>query len=385
MSLAGPPPAWPPPRRGVPGAGAVVAAALLGVLGLVAVAVVAMSVGPTAVPLAALLALVPLAVVLATIAWVDRWEPEPLSALAVAFGWGASVSVLVALVVNTGTVEVLVALGTGVGEASALGATVVAPVIEEVVKALGVLLVLLAWRRSFDGPVDGLVYAATIAAGFAFVENILYFGAAIAGSTGLEDSGAAVATVFVLRAVASPFAHVMFTACVGLALGLAARAPSPAAWLVALPAGLVAAIGLHALWNTTAVRSSAGGFVAAYVTVQVPVFLALVGLVVWLRSREGRVVREQLTAYVHRGVLGPAEVVHLSSLGDRRRAQAWARANGGASAARAMREYQHAATVLAFQAHRVRRQHDLDALRDEPALLAALEHARARLRAALTV
>ena len=68
-----------------------------------------------------------------------------------------------------------------------------------------------------------------------------------------------------------------------------------------------------------------------------------------------------------------------------RRAQAWARANGGASAARAMREYQHAATVLAFQAHRVRRQHDLDALRDEPALLAALEHARARLRAALTV
>ena len=35
-------------------------------------------------------------------------------------------------------------------------------------------------RREFDGIVDGIVYAGLVAAGFAFTENILYFGRAFA-------------------------------------------------------------------------------------------------------------------------------------------------------------------------------------------------------------
>ena len=73
-------------------------------------------------------------------------------------------------------------------------------------------------RSHFDGPVDGLVYAATAAAGFAFTENILYFGAALAEG-GAEELGA----TFVVRGIFSPFAHVLFTACIGLAIGIGAR------------------------------------------------------------------------------------------------------------------------------------------------------------------
>ena len=36
-------------------------------------------------------------------------------------------------------------------------------------------------RREFDGVVDGVVYAGLVAAGFAFTENILYFGARVRG------------------------------------------------------------------------------------------------------------------------------------------------------------------------------------------------------------
>ena len=66
---------------------------------------------------------------------------------------------------------------------------------------------LLFARKHFDGPVDGRAFAFTIAAGFAFTENILYFGRAIAESATRAPS----AVVFFLRGVMSPFAHAIFT------------------------------------------------------------------------------------------------------------------------------------------------------------------------------
>ena len=69
-----------------------------------------------------------------------------------------------------------------------------APLVEEVAKGLGVLLIYAFSRAHFDGPVDGLVYAATVAAGFAFTENILYFGVALVEG-GAEELGA----TFVMR------------------------------------------------------------------------------------------------------------------------------------------------------------------------------------------
>ena len=50
-----------------------------------------------------------------------------------------------------------------------------APIVEEVGKGLGLLLLFVTARRAFDGPVDGVVYGALIGAGFALTENIQYF------------------------------------------------------------------------------------------------------------------------------------------------------------------------------------------------------------------
>ena len=59
---------------------------------------------------------------------------------------------------------------------STTGAVWLAPVTEETLKGLGVLLIYLFRRREFDGIIDGIVYAGLIGAGFAFSENILYLG-----------------------------------------------------------------------------------------------------------------------------------------------------------------------------------------------------------------
>lgn len=377
----GPPTAYlPPAAPRQTGVGTVVALVVLGVLVLVAVGVIGATVGVAALPAATVLALLPLALVLLAIRWVDRWEPEPLPALAVAFGWGASVSVLVALVLNTGAMLVLVSQGAAEDVATVLGAVVVAPVVEESVKALGVLLVFLVWRRWFDGPVDGVVYGATVAAGFAFVENILYFGQTITVDGG---DGTAVATVFVMRAVMSPFAHLLFTACTGLAIGLAARRGG-AAWVWATPIGLLLAILLHAYWNGTALMGTLGDFISTYVVLQVPLFLAAVGLVLWLRRREAAVIRDRIREYAAAGWFAPVEVPMLSTLAGRRHARSWARRAGGPRAQKAMGELQRVATRLAFQRQRVLAQRgDLRARYDEAVLLGALTRARQELHVSL--
>jgi RsiW-degrading membrane proteinase PrsW (M82 family) len=59
-------------------------------------------------------------------------------------------------------------------------AVVIAPIVEEVVKALG----LFAFRKRLTELENGMIYGAAIGLGFAAAENVLYFGDAIL--TGLE-------------------------------------------------------------------------------------------------------------------------------------------------------------------------------------------------------
>ena len=369
---------WVPPRRRRQvGTGAFVALVVLGLLTLVAVALVAGAAGGPVLVAAALLAFIPLIGVIAAIRWVDRWEPEPWPALAVALGWGASVAVIVALLLNSGAILVISALSNA-ESATTAGVVLVAPVVEELIKGFGVLLVFGVWRRYFDGPVDGVVYAGMVAAGFAFVENILYFGETIVASRDLVDGGSAVVTVFVLRGLMSPFAHVVFTVCVGLALGLASRRPGNA-WMWAFPLGLVVAMLLHGLWNAAAVLGGGAGFLVVYVLVQLPVFGALIGLVVWLRRKEAAVLRARLTELVAMGRLTSAEMWMLTSLRHRRAARAWARRVGPAALS-AMRALQVSATRWAFQRHRtLLGRQDLHGWHDELALLEDVAAARRQL------
>lgn len=210
-----PPPAPPATARPsvVPTVLGSIGVALLGILLLLVLAYVVLGLGVSAAGICAVIALVPLTVVLLGVRWVDRWEPEPALGLWFAFLWGAAGSVAIALLVDLGVQIAVYASGQQPSGSDFVGAVIQAPLVEETAKGIGVLLVLLIWRRTFDGPVDGIVYAAVVASGFAFVENILYFGSAL-----VEGGLGSLAVTFFLRGVLSPFAHVLFTACTGAAL-----------------------------------------------------------------------------------------------------------------------------------------------------------------------
>ena len=187
-------------------------------------------------------ALVPFGIVLAGVWWLDRWEPEPRLLMLLAVLYGAGASILGTLLTGNFMLRVTSEILATRGEVNGFAAVVQGPVIEETIKCLGIVLLLLIARREFNGPVDGFIYAALIGAGFAFTENIVYF--AGHGGTELEF-----VRLLVVRGILSPFAHVLFTGLAGMALGWAARRGGRGRIAIAFLLGLLAAIVAHAFWN----------------------------------------------------------------------------------------------------------------------------------------
>ncbi|MCX2730013.1 PrsW family intramembrane metalloprotease [Saccharopolyspora sp. NFXS83] len=285
-----------------------------------------------------LLALPTVVVLVALVLLMDRLEPEPRVNLVLAFAWGAGVAIVGSFIVNTlGGALLQPVYGVELGEV--LTASVIAPVVEESFK--GFFLLLMLWFRRFeiDGPTDGLVYAGLCALGFAFVENVLYY------QTGLLESGTGVAGTVLVRGVIAPLGHPIYTAMTGLGVAYAARSRS-AGRGVAVIAGWIAAVLLHALWNFSTVFGF-GGLALAYL-VQLGVLITLVVIVVRDRRRLIGLIGTHLPPYIPSGLVQDNDVRMLATMTGRRQARTWARAQAGLPGVRAMSDYQLAATELAL-------------------------------------
>ncbi len=115
------------------------------------------------------------------------------------------------------------------------------------------------------------------------------------------------------------------------------------------------AVVLHALWNTSAAVLGGGAFLLVYGFIMVPLFVALIGVVVWQRRREQRIVAAQLPDFALAGWIAPSEVPLLSSLAGRQGWRAAVRRRSGRHVAKAVTDYQAAVTELAFLRARMAR------------------------------
>ncbi|MFF3851940.1 PrsW family intramembrane metalloprotease [Micromonospora sp. NPDC002575] len=315
--------------------------------------------GPQALLIGVVAAILPVPVLVACFLWLDRYEPEPLKYLIFCFAWGAFVSTAASLTVN----EFFAARFADWGLPNALTGVLVAPFIEELTKALGPILLLIFRRREWSGITDGLVYCGLSAVGFAMVENILYLGG-YGYASGVDEYGPAtgarqVIAIFIVRILLFGFAHPLFTSMTGVGLGIAARTADRRVRFLAPLAGLLLAMMLHGTWNLLPSLAQATGqamiALYGYLGVMVPIFFAMVGLAVWLRGWEGRLTERTLPDYVRAGWLTPPEVASLGSLGRRHAARAWARRVAGDAGLKAMRGYQFSATRLALLRDGMRR------------------------------
>ncbi len=111
-------------------------------------------------------------VVFLVIGWLaDYYEREPFRFILGMFMWGV-MATFFAFFINT-TFSLFSGLVLSAGVASLLLAVFVAPVVEEVAKGTGLLI--LSGHHDYDNAFDGIIFGFAIGMGFAFIENWLYF------------------------------------------------------------------------------------------------------------------------------------------------------------------------------------------------------------------
>ncbi|MES2865256.1 MULTISPECIES: PrsW family intramembrane metalloprotease [Microbacterium] len=368
---AAPAPAGALPMLPVPSKkGRTVSIWLFGVLGFALVALIGYFVwalGVFASGMGLVLALIPLAIVFLGVHIIDRWEPEPKLLIVFAIAWGGIAAVGLTLLVDLG-----ITLAVGM-RSEVLSAVIQAPIVEELAKGLGIFIIFLIGRRAFDGPIDGIVYGALIGGGFSFTENIQYFAISL-----IEGGGEQLTATFVMRGLLSPFAHAMFTALTGFAMGLAARrSASKGAVLGAGLLGLLGAIILHGFWNGSATFAD---FFALYITLQVPLFIGFILAIVALRKEEARVTRERLGDYAAAGWFTPEEITMLATPAGRKVGLRWAASLRGDRRS-LMKSFIKDAAALAAVRQRAIVGRDPLAADDERALLTRTQATRAALLA----
>jgi RsiW-degrading membrane proteinase PrsW (M82 family) len=346
------------PRRAVKGSGhqsalkiiiAIFALMIAALLGLIVLLLIGAETGPVELIIGMVCATLPVPIYIMLLLWIDRYESEPLWMLTTAFVWGAMVAVFIAFILNTINGAIVTAATNSVQIGENFGAVISAPIVEESSKAF-ILLVLFLWKRDeFDGIVDGIVYAGMVGLGFAMTENILYYGRAVQG--GPES----LTFTFILRGMAAPFSHPLFTSMTGIGLGWSRQSNNGFVKVVMPVAGFMLAIFLHATWNGTATYGGAAGFFAAYFLIMGPAFIITLMVVFFSLRREGRIVRQFLYPDYQRGFFDPVDYEKLSSVRGRMGTSWQAMMAKGFSGWRARMRYNQVCSELAFHRNRCAR------------------------------
>jgi RsiW-degrading membrane proteinase PrsW (M82 family) len=295
---------------------------------------------------------------------LDLYERESIPLLIGAFLWGAVAATTLSAYANEGWGLVVARLG-GPAFASRWTATVTAPVVEEVLKAAGVVLLASIASEAFDDVVDGFVYGALCGLGFAVVEDVVYFVAVFGGTP------VGVLAGFWVRVLSSGlYGHVLYTGLAGMGIAYVVSRRE----VETLGRRLVVAVGLfaagvvgHALWNSSFLDAFPARIDGVGDLLRIPLAAALKGLpllvfvVVLVRlahRRERMWLGSALRSEAGSEGLTRAELDILLDPRARRRSRRDMRRRAGGRAARLLSRLQRAQINLAMTRTRARGEED---------------------------
>ena len=299
--------------------------------------------------LSLLAGVVPIAIYAGVLWWFDRYEKEPLWLLAVTFLWGAIPAIILALIAELVLGVPISVLGEGLF-ADVVESGGVAPVIEEIAKAIALLGLFVFLRHEFDNVLDGIIYGALVGFGFAMTENVVYFLGSLF-TEGWVEWG----IVVFLRAVVFGLNHAFFTSLTGAALGFARLSRAVwGKWLVP-PFGLGLAIAFHAIHNIGASLVELSCLIISFSLLTDWGGVLIVFVVILLAAQqEKQWITQELKEEVVSGVLSPADYALTVSYRRRFLARWEALLGQGWQRWRQLGRLFHLATELAFKKYQLR-------------------------------
>jgi RsiW-degrading membrane proteinase PrsW (M82 family) len=299
--------------------------------------------------------------------WLDRFEKEPIKLLVGVFLWGALVAAGGAFIVNS-----LLELGVYYFTASQSAAdlttgSLIAPVIEETLKGAAVLIVFWTAHNEFDSILDGIVYAAITALGFAATENAYYiytYGYAKDGLSGLLG-------LAFIRNVLVGWQHPFYTAFIGIGLAKARLSRSWMAKFIYVVLGWTAAVGMHSLHNTLSYFIDGSGGLFFTTVIDWTGWLAMLIFIFYMINREKQMLVRYLGEEVQYGTLFPQQFTTAISPSKQFRARLTALAK---------HSYRNTTRFYQLCGEISHKKNQYQRVGDEDGNLAAIDRLRAELR-----
>jgi len=330
---------------------------------------------------AVVFAVIPAALLLLAIYYVDRHEKEPIRLLAIALLFGAVIAPLVA---------VLLEKAFGAPTSMATQATVplsrlntTTPIVEEAVRAAAILAVILLVLYEVDDILDGLIYGAVVGVGFALAANFV----SIISTPNFGESNSA--SLFATSV--SGLNHLFYGGVIGVLVAAVRRRGR--AWMAgAAVVGWLVAAGFHLIhdylpsWVGSSAGDVGGGGVRSLLT-DLPNVLGLVALAViavFALGREAYIVGHELRPEVERGVATPEDYANLTNSARRFWTLFHTLFSRGEHAWRLRRQIFSLETELAFRKyHRREDRQQSRHYRDEDSYRKQIVETRAQLEALL--
>jgi len=303
---------------------------------------------------------VPMFFYAAFVYWLDRYEKEPKALLGAAFLWGVIFAAGGAFILNT-FFGIGIYIFTNSESAAEFGtASIVAPVIEEILKGMAVGIVFLLFRKEFDSVLDGIIYGGLAGLGFAATENTLY----IYRNGYLDGGWEGLFTLIIIRVFIVGWMHAFFTAFTGIGFAVSRLNKNILVKLVAPFVGLGIAISAHAFHNTFG--GLVGGLEGFAMGTLIDWFgwALMFGFIIWMIFYERNIVKRELVEEVKSGIISQAQYQKALS--------PWTLTTAGLSG-RATSRFYHACGELAHKKNQFRN------LGDEGGNMAIIESLRKEL------
>lgn len=276
----------------------------------------------------------------------DRYESEPARLCVAGFVWGGTAATFGLSVHANGALSSIYAKVFGFEWSSDWNPGLTSPLTEELAKAAGLVLLITLAPRLVRTAYDGAVIGAFIGLGFQIAEDITY---AMQNAGGHGGVGSGALATLATRSLTGIVSHVVYSAIMGMAVVWLWGRPDEPRRIGRGLAFAVAAMLLHAGWNTMKAlgdRSSAYGAVAPILVSAAGLAVLFVGLEVAAR-REREWMRALLVPELERGTITEDELDALS--GPRRARRTFAKAAHDRDERRRRRHVFDAATDLAEQ------------------------------------